>query len=102
MSVRSRPTSVLSVTLPAAPQQHLAGGGGELEDDWGARGGRAASTMHVAEGYLAVATHDAAAGPDASDASDAALQFPPPAPATLSVYALRCDPSGRALPKYFL
>jgi nuclear pore complex protein Nup160 len=71
--------------------------------------------MHIAEGYLAVATHDASASggdgggdhnsrgkglaggggadADAAAADAAASQFSPSPLSTLSVYALSCDPA---------
>ena len=83
----SRPVAALGVTLPAAAA--LFGGIDQSGGDGSGMRARAASAMHVAEGFLAVATRDASAE-DAADASDERVQFPPPRASTVSVYALDC------------
>ena len=94
----SRPAAALGVTLPAAAA--LFGGIDQSGGDGSGMGARAASAMHVAEGYLAVATHDASAETedDATNGDDdeaerfraRAAQFPPARRSTVSVYALEC------------
>ena len=81
----SRPAAALGVTLPAAAA--LFGGIDQSGGDGSGMRARAASAMHVAEGFLAVATRDASAE-DASDASDERVQFPrarPPCRCTRSI-----------------
>ena len=98
----SRPAAALGVTLPAAAA--LFGGIDQSGGDGSGMGARAASAMHVAEGYLAVATHDASAEDADDDATnrhrddddaerfrDQAAQFPPARRSTVSVYALECE-----------
>ena len=86
----SRPVAALGVTLPAAAA--LFGGIDQSGGDGSGMSARAASAMHVAEGFLAVATRDASAEERASadHASDERIQFPPARASTVSVYALDC------------
>ena len=84
----SRPVAALGVTLPAAAA--LFGGIDQSGGDGSGMRARAASAMHVAEGFLAVATRDASAeerasGTPPTNASSSPPRARPPCRCTRSI-----------------